>query len=465
MGAPVALSAAVMASAMGGQVVAGSPAVVPTGFSIDSRALAPGQAFFAIVAARDGHAFVGPAVRNGAAVVVASEAIDPAVAGAVTLVRVPDTTRALQDLARSVRRQSGARVVAITGSAGKTTTKEAVAALLGGSFSVVRNPGNLNNHLGLPLSLLELRHGADVGVMELGMNHAGEIRVLVGIAEPEVRVWTNVGDAHIGHFGSGDAIAAAKAEILEGAGPDDCCVANADDARVMRHAAGFAGRVLTFGFGDGADIRAIDVEDRGLQGTGATIVAAGQRAAVRVPLVGRGNLANVLAAVAVGTHFGVALETMAARAAGLTPAKRRGEVRPLAGGVTVIDDSYNSSPAALARSLETLAATPATRRVAVLGEMLELGDLALPLHEQCGRAAAASGVALLVTIGGAPARALAEAAVAAGMAGAAVCHVETSDEAAALVDARLAPGDVVLVKGSRGVRTDVVVDHLAAVRG
>ena len=183
-----------------------------------------------------------------------------------------------------------------------------------------------------------------------------------------------------------------------------------------------------------------------------------------MPLVGRGNLANVLAAMAVGTHLGVALDTMP-RAARLTPARRRGEVRVLAGGVTVIDDSYNSSPAALARSLETLAATPATRRVAVLGEMLELGDLALPLHAQCGRAAASAGVALLVTVGGAPARAMAAAAVAAGMDAAGVAHAETSDEAAALIEARLAPGDVVLVKGSRGVRTDVVVDHLAAVRG
>lgn len=464
MAAGVALSAAVMAAAMGGQVVAGDPETVPSAFAIDSRTLEPGAAFFAIVAARDGHDFAHAAVARGASVVVVSRAEGLGDLGAA-VVRVDDTTLALQHLARDVRRRAGARVVAITGSAGKTTTKEAVAAVLSGRYAVGKNVGNLNNHLGLPLSLLELRHGADVGVMELGMNHAGEIRVLVGIAEPDVRVWTNVGDAHIGHFGSREAIASAKAEILEGARVGDCLVANADDPLVMRHAPAFAGRVVTFGLAEHAGVRAVDVVNGGLTGTNATVVADGVRAALHVPLVGRGNLSNMLAAVAVGLHMGVPLEEIVARVAGLTPARRRGEVQVTANGITVVDDSYNSSPAALTQSLEMLAVTTAARRVAVLGEMLELGELAVPLHEQCGRSAAAAGVALLITVGGAPARAMADGAVAAGLDRAAVWHADTSGEAAELAAAHVVPGDVVLVKGSRGVRTEVVTDRLTAVRG
>jgi UDP-N-acetylmuramoyl-tripeptide--D-alanyl-D-alanine ligase len=453
-----------MAAAMQGRIVAGDPAVEPTGFSIDSRAIEPGQAFFAIVATRDGHEFAGDAVARGARVVVASRELDlPALAPAA-VVRVPETTRALQELGRAVRRESTARVVAITGSAGKTTTKETIAALLEGTFTVVKNPGNLNNHLGLPLSLLELRHGADVAVMELGMNHAGEIRVLVGLAEPNVRVWTNVGDAHIGNFGSADAIAAAKAEILEGAGRDAVFVANADDPRVMRYAVGFPGRVVTFGYAEGADVRAVDVVELGLGGMQATLKTHAAEHRLTVPLLGRGNLANVLCAVAVATELGVPLADVVTRVARLAPARRRGEVRVLGRGVMVVDDSYNSSPAALRRSLETLARERTSgRRVAVLGEMLELGDLSMALHEQCGRAAAAAGLGLLVTVGGPPAEALGRTAVAAGMSAAAVWHAATSVEAAELAARVVAPGDVVLVKGSRGVKTDLVVDRLAAV--
>ena len=460
------LTAADIAVMAGGRIVAGDPGVAPGGFSIDSRSVDAGQAFFAIVAARNGHAFVGDATGKGAVVVVVSEPVAQAVVGRATVVEVADTTRALQDVARAVRRRSGARVVAITGSAGKTTTKEVIAKLLEARYAVVKNPGNLNNHLGLPLSLLELRHGADVAVMELGMNHAGEIRVLVGIAEPDVRVWTNVGDAHIGHFGSIDGIARAKAEILEGAGPAALFVGNADDPRVMAHATAFPGRVVTFGFGEGADVRAVEVEDLGLRGSEAIVHTPKGRARLRVPLPGRGNLANVLCATAVATEMGVPLADVEPRVATLAPARRRGEVRVFANGVTVVDDSYNSSPAALRQALELLAhERDAMRRVAVLGEMLELGDLTLPLHEACGRAAAAAGLGLLVTVGGEHARALGQAAIAAGLPARAVCHAASSAEAADLMAAEVVPGDVVLVKGSRGVKTDLVVDRLAAVCG
>src|SRR5687767_8954633 len=204
------LSATTIAAAMNGRLMAGDDDRYVTGFSIDTRTLASGDLFFAIVAKRDGHDFVGAASRRRAAGVVVSKPVALGDDSESFVVEVADTTTALQDLARYVRRQSGAKVVAITGSAGKTTTKDTIAEFLGTKYRVVKNTGNLNNHLGLPLSLLELRHGADVAVMELGMNHAGEIRILVGIAEPDTRVWLNAGDAHIGHFGSIDAIADAK---------------------------------------------------------------------------------------------------------------------------------------------------------------------------------------------------------------------------------------------------------------
>jgi len=251
---------------MNGRLVAGDDDRYVTGFSIDTRTLAAGDLFFAIVARRDGHDFVATASKRHAAGIVVSRPVMLGDDNDAFVIEVVDTTRALQDLARYVRRESAAKVIAITGSAGKTTTKDAIADFVSTRYRVVKNAGNLNNHLGLPLSLLELRHGADVAVMELGMNHAGEIRTLIDVATPEVRVWTNVGEAHIGHFGSADAIADAKGEILESASADTVLVANADDPLVMQRVPTFAGRVVTFGTTGDADVRATDIEDLGLYG-------------------------------------------------------------------------------------------------------------------------------------------------------------------------------------------------------
>jgi len=325
--------------------------------------------------------------------------------------------------------------------------------------------GNLNNHLGLPLSLLELRHGADLAVMELGMNHAGEIRTLVDIATPEVRVWTNVGEAHIGHFGSADAIADAKAEIMEGASPDTLLVANADDARVMARVQTFPGRTITFGTVEAAQVRAADIEDLGLDGTRAVLMTPQGRRDLKVPLLGRGHLMNVVCGAAVALELGIDLDTIVARAGALKPSSRRGAVLRLAKGVTVIDDSYNSSPSALMRSLDVIARSWGARRIAVIGEMLELGGLSESLHRECGRAAASSRLSKLFTIGGEPARALGEAAIEAGLARATVAHFDNSTDAAPVIAGQITSGDVVLVKGSRGIRTDLVVERLTAVFG
>jgi UDP-N-acetylmuramoyl-tripeptide--D-alanyl-D-alanine ligase len=470
----IRLTAEWVAAALAGTIVDGDHRRAFAGVSIDTRTIGAGELYVGIRGPRfDGADFADAAVAAGAAGVVVprerarqggggGNITPPPVVAAVTIA-VDDTTVALHALAHAVRVASGTKVVAITGSAGETTTKEVTAEFLGAKYRVIRNRGNLNNHIGLPLSLIELTARPDVAVVEFGMNHAGEISTLVWIAEPDVRVWTNVGDAHVGFFGSGDAIADAKAEILEGATSHTVLVANADDARIGARTSAFPGRVVRFGIERPAEVRAEAVVDRGIDGISARVQTPRGAIDLATPLVGRGNLANVLAAIAVGVEFDVPLAAIADRASRLQPASRRGEVIRLANGVVVIDDSYNASPAATRRALDVLGAPGgAGRRVAVLGEMLELGERSIALHQDVGRAAAAARLDLLVTVGGDAAAALAEAAVAGGLPRTRTRHLATSEEAADASAALIQPGDLVLVKGSRGVRTDKVVDRLKA---
>ncbi len=470
----VRLTAAWVAAAMSGSIRVGEASQEFSGVSIDSRTLKAGELFIAIRGERfDGSLFVAAAMAAGAAGVVVPPAAEVATRAAVAsagrpapvVIVVADTVAALQALARAVRREAGTRVVAITGSAGKTTTKEIASELLATRYHVIRNRGNLNNHIGLPLSLMHVTERPDIAVVELGMNHAGEISTLVAIAEPEVRVWTNVGEAHLGFFASVDAIADAKAEIFEGATAATVLVANADDDRIVARLPHFRGRTVTFGIDRDAAVRATRVVDRGVEGSRAQVATPHGEVAIETPLVGRGNLANVLAAMAVALEFDVPLAAIAERTRALRPAPHRGNVLKLSSGITVIDDSYNANPTATRRAIEMLASAAATRRVAVLGEMLELGDRSAALHEDVGRAAARAGLDLVIAVGGAPAAALAAAATAAGVSRANVRHVATSDEAAAVLVPLVRTGDVVLVKGSRGVGTERVVERLTTDRG
>ncbi len=450
-----------VATSVGGTLQSGDPELPVGDVLTDSRSLRAGDLFVALKGPRfDGHAFVEEVLERGAAGAIV-ETTTRAKRGGV--IEVGDTLRALQDLAHAVRVAAGTRVIAITGSAGKTTTKETIAEMLATRYRVVKNKGNLNNHIGLPLSLMQLRTKPDVAVMELGMNHAGEISRLVEIAEPDVRVWTNVGDAHLGFFASPEAIADAKGEILQRATTATVLVCNADDPRVMARARAFAGRTITFGTVDTADVRAVSIEDRGVEGMRARITTPAGERVVETPLLGRGNLANVLAATAVALDFDVPLDDIVAAAARLRPADRRGAVRRLGSGIVLIDDSYNSSPSALATALDVVGREArASRKVAVLGEMLELGEHSLALHRSSGQAAAAAGLRLLFAIGGAAARALADAAIEAGMPASAVRYAETSDAVAREIAGAIQAGDLVLVKGSRGIRTDIVADRIAA---
>jgi UDP-N-acetylmuramoyl-tripeptide--D-alanyl-D-alanine ligase len=461
MASEIRLTAEWVAAAMAGNVVAGDRRREFSGVSIDTRTLRAGELYIGIRGDKyDGADFSAAAVVAGAAGLVAPRGVGPV--DAVVIV-VDDTTIALQALAHATRKASGTKVVAITGSAGKTTTKEVTAEFLGAKYRVIRNRGNLNNHIGLPLSLMELTAKPDVAVVELGMNHAGEISTLVRISEPDVRVWTNVGEAHLGFFASIDAIADAKAEILEGATPDSVLVANADDDFVASRARTFAGRVVTFGIDGAADVRAERVVDRGIDGTTARVTTPRGVFDLRTPLIGLGNLANILAATAVAIHFDVPLAAMAERAAALTPAPHRGDVVRLGRGVVVVDDSYNANPTATRRAIDVLGSSAtAGRRVAVLGEMLELGEQGEALHQQVGAAVARARIDELVAVGGRNASAIVTGAVKAGMPGGRAHHFATSDEAANAFASYVRAGDLVLVKGSRGVRTDTVVDRLKA---
>jgi UDP-N-acetylmuramoyl-tripeptide--D-alanyl-D-alanine ligase len=455
--APFALTAREMAAAFGGVLASGDgDRRLPT-VSIDTRTVAYGDLFVAIRGPRfDGHAFVAEAIARGAGAVAVS---DPTAvtSTALPVIVVEDTLHGLQEAARVIRRRAGSTVVAITGSAGKTTTKEIAATLLARRFTTFRNRGNLNNHLGLPLSLFELRTAPEYAVMELGMSGFGEIRRLVSIAEPQVRVWTNVGEAHLGFFASVDEIARAKQEILEDATPDQVFVANAGDSRVIACAPGFAGQVITFGVDVPADVAITDARPRGFEGTAAQLSLRGQIRSIETRLLGTANLANIAAASAVALVAGLDADEIAAGVADLAPAAHRGEVVRAAGGWVVIDDAYNSSPSALVRALQTLATTPG-RHVAVLGEMLELGEFSDRYHADCGTTAGELGVAVVIAVGGSPARALADAATAAGVP--IVHYVPASAAGATLARSLVRQGDAVLVKGSRGIRMEVVVQAL-----
>jgi UDP-N-acetylmuramoyl-tripeptide--D-alanyl-D-alanine ligase len=464
------LTAGLVADATGGRLIAGETTRVFDSVVTDSRTMTPalgtrgaGALFIALSGPTfDGNDFAEQAISNGAAGVLVSRPL--ANAGHAAVILVDDTLEALQQLGHSVRVRSGARVVAITGSAGKTTTKEATASLLGAKFRVYRNAGNFNNHWGLPLSLIELRQGPEMAVVELGMNHPGEISTLVRLAAPDVRVWTNVGNAHIGHFGSADAIAEAKAEILEDATTDTLVVANADDERVMRHVKSFRGRRLTFGIEATADVQATRVADHGFDGTTSEVSTPWGPLVLRLAVPGRANLMNVLAAATVALEAGVSISDVARVASTLQPVDRRGSSVTLTNGVRLIDDSYNASPAAVRVTVQALAATAtAGRRIAVLGEMRELGDDAVRWHQDCGRAVADAHLDLLVAVGGPAADGLIAGARAGGMSADQLQRFATSQEAAPAVAAMVRAGDVVLVKGSRGTRTDVIADRLKEV--
>jgi UDP-N-acetylmuramoyl-tripeptide--D-alanyl-D-alanine ligase len=457
------LTLAEVAAVTGGTLVAaplGRPEATPVAsVSIDSRTLQPGALFVAIRGPRfDGHAFLGEAAAKHAAAALVSS--DVAAPPGLPVVRVPDTVRALGELAGHVRRSTSIPVVAVTGSVGKTTTKDMAAHLLSTRGPVLGTEGNLNNQYGLPLTLLRLRPEHTAVVLEMGMSAPGEIRALTRIAAPDVAVITRVAAVHLEFFPSVDAIADAKAEILEGVPPGGAAVLNGDDPRVARIGRTFGGRVVWFG-----KDRRFDVSAERWRGTAAgmrfDLRLGGRTVDVALPLAGPHFVVDFLAAAAAAHALGVSAEAMAEAALSLVPARHRGEVRPLGDGVVLLDDCYNSSPEALEAAVVALGLLPGRRRVAVAGDMLELGPAGVELHRECGRAMAGR-VGLVAGVGPLAAQIVAGAREE-GVAEENLFHFADADAAAAALAAGVVvAGDAVLVKGSRGVRLEKVVDALVA---
>jgi len=409
-----------------------------------------GQIFFAVKGERlDGHDFVGEALEKGAVAAIVRRDRLGCYADKTRLLAVEDTLVALQTLATAVRRLWGRPLVAVTGSAGKTTTKEAIAHVLGSRFGVLKSEGNFNNHFGLPLMLLKLEPQHAVAVIEMGMSHAGEIRALARIAQPEIGVVTNVAPVHLEFFDSIAEIARAKFELIESLPASGTAILNADDQYVSQFARGFKGKKVMYGTHAAADVRAENIQPKGVEGSEFDVLIGSVREHAALPLVGAHNVLNALAAVAVGVEGGLNPSEAVGALAMLTPADKRGQVLQL-GNITVINDCYNSNPTALNAMVDALAAMPAQRRIVVAGEMLELGPAAEEIHRAAGKHVAGKRIDVLVGV-----RGLAQAMVnGASQAGTRAEFMATPEEAGEWLAREARNGDVVLLKASRGVKLE-----------
>ena len=437
--------------------VANAGALTACGYSIDSRTVAAGELFFAVRGERhDGHDFVASAIERGAVAAVVSRArvaTLPDAALAVPLLIAEDPLLALQALAAHVRRLWGKRVVAVTGSAGKTTTKEAIAAALGVQFDVLKSQGNLNNSFGLPLQLLRLEPVHEFAVVEMGMNHPGEIAALALIAAPDWGVITNVGTAHIENFADGQAgIARAKFELVDALPPNGVVFLNSDDPYVSQFGRDFHGRAVYFGASPSANPRLIEVAEN-LAGLHVRYRAGEREGQITLNLLGAHNAMNALAGLAVALEAGVQLDAAVSALETLTAGDKRGEVLEVK-GATILNDCYNSNPEALRSMIRTLAARPAKRRILVAGEMLEMGEHGPALHAEAGRSAAEAGLDLVVGVQG-NAEHLAAAASRGGIAS---LFLPDAEAAGRWLKQNLRKGDVVLVKGSRGVHLERTIE-------
>jgi UDP-N-acetylmuramoyl-tripeptide--D-alanyl-D-alanine ligase len=433
------------------------------GYGIDSRTIGGGELYFAVRGERlDGHDYVQAALANGAvAAVVSNRWVVPAEVDERRLLQVSDcddcVLRALQQLAHAVRMEWDGRVIGVTGSAGKTTTKEAVAGVLGRKFKVLKSAGNLNNAFGLPLQLLKLEHEHEVAVIEMGMNHAGEIAALAEIARPDWAVVSNVGPVHLEFFPEGvSGIAQAKYELIEALPADGIAILNFDDAYVAAFGRGLGERAVFYGFGEGSQVRAVNVAEVGAEGVVFTVEVKGQRASVQLKLLGRHNVSNALAAIAVGLQSGMELGECAAAVGDLRAGDKRGEILEWR-GATLINDCYNSNPTALNAMVDALMAASAERHIVVVGEMLELGADSVALHAACGSRMKERGVDFVLGVRGA-----AEATVeAARDAGTEALFVSSPEEAGEWLVANVRVHDVVLLKASRGVQLEKALTVLA----
>ena len=438
-------------------------ALVARGYSIDSRTIQPGELFFAIQGDRfDGHQFIVDAIRHGAVGAVVSRAkvgslSDDALG--VPLLIAEDSLVAMQALAAHVRRQWGKRIVAVTGSAGKTTTKEAIAAALGAKYSVLKSVGNLNNGFGLPLQLLRLQPEHEFAVLEMGMNHSGEIAALARIAAPDWGVITNVGTAHIENFADGqDGIARAKFELVAALPASGIAFLNCCDPYVSQFGRDFQGRVVYFGDGPCADPQILAMKEDAA-GLHVRYHAGDSEGDFTLQLLGMHNGSNAMAGLAVALEAGVQIKDAIHALESLRAGDKRGEVIEV-DGATILNDSYNSNPEALRSMIGTLQSRPANRRILVAGEMLELGEHGPELHKACGQAAAKAGLDIVVGVSGNAKHLVAAAAEG----GVTATFLENAESAGEWLKKNLRKGDVALVKGSRGVHLERAIEMVAGAK-
>lgn len=448
-----------------GVLLWGDPQQQVCGVSTDSRTVQAGELFVALRGERvDGHQFAAVALQRGAAAVLISDAQSVTSASAAGIL-VADTQTALQALALAHRQRFSGTVIAITGSHGKTTVKEMTAAVLQQRYATAKSRGSFNNHIGVPLALLQIEAAHQVAVLELGMNHLGEIRRLCELALPHIGVITNIGLAHVGYLGSIERIQQAKGELIAALDASSVAIVNADDPRALALGHQARGRLLTFGQGPQAAVRGWVRADRGLDGTACTLVLNDTAYEVDLRLPGRHQVMNALAAAAVGLVMQVPPAAIVAGLQSYRGLYGRLAVKRGQGGVVLIDDTYNANPQSMQAALQCLGQTRVSgRRLAVLGDMLELGDYAPALHEAVGACVVQSGVEHLLTFGPL-AQHIARGARRAGMAAASIHMTMQPEEAVAQLRALVRPGDVVLLKGSRGMAMERLVDALAEHEG
>lgn len=452
-------SAADVARATGGKLLSGAGEQRISGVTIDSRQVKPGDMFVALKGERvDGHQFIPEAVARGAVAVLLEREIFPP--GTVALLKVPDCREALLDLAAWHRRRFSLVTVGITGSTGKTTTKEMVAAVLAQSFSVHKNRGNYNTEIGVPLTLFELEPDHEIAVLEMGMRGREQIRRLAQVAAPKIGVITNIGLTHLELLGTVENIARAKWELVEELPPAGIAVLNGDDERLRQLSRSFKGRVFFYGLGVENDFRAVEMESRKDGSISFTACTPAGEGRIQLPLPGRHNVVNALAALAAGAALGMSLPEMARGLAAMEPAAMRLNIVKNKAGVTIINDAYNANPTSMESGLLTLMDLKGEgRAVAVLGDMLELGPAASKAHWEVGEKAARLGLDLLVALGEWRETVLAGAREG-GLPGEKTRAFSDKDEAAAFLKDWLQAGDLVLVKASRGLQLEDIVAEL-----
>ncbi|MBM3801531.1 MAG: UDP-N-acetylmuramoyl-tripeptide--D-alanyl-D-alanine ligase [Acidimicrobiia bacterium] len=450
-----------IATAVEAQRVSADGRIAPSGYSIDSRTLSAGDCFIAIQGPNsDGHDYIGAAFQRGAVLAVARAGTRSSIEAGWPVIWVDDTLAALQRLANFARRRWGKTVVAITGSTGKTTTKEITSLLLQAHFRIFRSTGNLNNDYGLPLSILELEEEHEMAVFELGMSHAGEIRRLSAIAEPNIGIVTNVRPVHLENFSSLEGIALAKRELIESLPANGVAVLNNDDRRVRRFGRAFQGKIVTFGVEAAAAYRASAIQALGLKGQEFRLDHKAQGHRLWLPLIGEHNVHNALPAIAVAHHLGVGFETIHQSLAALKPAPGRGDLLHFHDGFTVLNESYNSNPAAMEAVIALLRTLRGFKRlILIAGEMLELGPEAEQFHRDCGKLAAGARIDRIVGVRGL-AEHITRAAREHGRSATDTPFFPDSSAAGEWLSKEVRKGDLVVVKGSRGVRTEKVIEIL-----